>query len=276
MEEIDVNRSLLQEDLFVLFKNQLKKDFESAGVNPDFTSQLPSQLDALNTRIIAVLDPLVHHHSSLLSSLLYRVDISEQQLQKYQAANKTLSFVEVMSELIIKRVLQKVILKKTFSVATHQTMPASIRIGTEKDLPQALELIKELAAFENAPNEVEVTVDEMKSQGFGTNKLFDFFVLEKEAKIIGIALYYYKYSTWKGRCLFLEDIIVTERERKKGYGKLLFNAVVSVAKEQRARRMEWQVLDWNEPAIEFYKKYRSNFDGEWLNCKLTFDQLQGM
>src|SRR6185436_4147670 len=107
-------------------------------------------------------------------------------------------------------------------------------------------------------------------------KLFDFFVLEKSDRIIGIALYYYKYSTWKGKCLFLEDIIVTEKERRNGYGKLLFAEAVKVAKEMKVRRMEWQVLDWNEAAIDFYKKYNSNFDGEWLNCKLTFSQLQSM
>lgn len=155
-------------------------------------------------------------------------------------------------------------------------MPATIRTGVEKDLPQVLELVRELAVYEHAPGEVEVTVSEMTDWGFGKNKLFDFFVLEKDNHIIGIALYYYKYSTWKGKCLFLEDIIVTEAERKNGYGKLLFNEVVKVAKAQQVRRMEWQVLDWNAPAIEFYKKYNANLDGEWINCKLTFEQLQDM
>lgn len=149
-----------------------------------------------------------------------------------------------------------------------------IRKGVQADLPQVLSLVKELAIYEKAPAEVEVTIDEMINWGFGSDKLFDFFVCEKETKIIGIALYYYKYSTWKGKCLFLEDIIVTESERKNGYGKLLFNEVAKVAKQQKVRRMEWQVLEWNTPAIEFYKKYNSNFDGEWVNCKLTFEQLQ--
>ena len=107
-------------------------------------------------------------------------------------------------------------------------MSAIIRIGVKSDLPRVLELIKELAVFENAPNEVEVSVDEMMNWGFGQDKIFYFFVLEKESVIVGIAVYYYKYSTWKGKCLFLEDIIVTESERKNGYGKLLFNEVVSV------------------------------------------------
>jgi GNAT superfamily N-acetyltransferase len=155
-------------------------------------------------------------------------------------------------------------------------MSAIIRIGVKSDLPRVLELIKELAVFENAPNEVEVSVDEMMNWGFGQDKIFDFFVLEKESVIVGIAVYYYKYSTWKGKCLFLEDIIVTESERKNGYGKLLFNEVVKVAKAKKVRRMEWQVLDWNTAAIEFYKKYLANLDGEWINCKLTFDQIQSM
>ena len=155
-------------------------------------------------------------------------------------------------------------------------MSAIIRTGVKSDLPRVLELIKELAVFENAPNEVEVSVDEMMNWGFGQDKIFDFFVLEKESVIEGIAVYYYKYSTWKGKCLFLEDIIVTESERKNGYGKLLFNEVVKVAKAKKVRRMEWQVLDWNTAAIEFYKKYQANLDGEWINCKLTFDQIQSM
>lgn len=151
-----------------------------------------------------------------------------------------------------------------------------IRKGSKHDLPQVLMLIKELAAYENAPNDVEVTVAEMEEWGFGKDKQFDFFVAEKNKAIIGIALYYYKYSTWKGKCLFLEDIIVTETERQHGYGKKLFNAVVEVAKKEKVRRMEWQVLDWNEPAISFYKKYNTVFDAEWVNCKLTFEELQKM
>ena len=149
-----------------------------------------------------------------------------------------------------------------------------IRPGTIEDLPQVLELIKELAVYEKAPLEVEVTVNEMKEWGFGKDKIFEFFVTEKENKIIGIALYYYKYSTWKGKCLFLEDIIVTESERKNGYGKLLFDAVIQIAKQQKVRRMEWQVLAWNKPAMDFYEKYNSVFDEEWVNCKFTLEQLQ--
>jgi len=153
-------------------------------------------------------------------------------------------------------------------------MSVIVRKGEDKDLTQVLALVKELAAFEKAADEVEVTLSEMNLWGFGKDKLFDFFVVEKRGEIVGMALYYYKYSTWKGKCLFLEDIIVTEKERKNGLGKLLFNEVVQVARTQKVRRMEWQVLDWNEPAIEFYKKYNSNFDAAWINCKLTFEQLK--
>lgn len=151
-----------------------------------------------------------------------------------------------------------------------------IRKGKKEDLPQVLGLVKELAIYEKAPNEVEVTVKQMEEWGFGTDKQFDFFVAETNGKIVGLALYYYKYSTWKGKCLFLEDIIVTESERKNGYGKLLFDAVVQVAKKDKVKRMEWQVLEWNDPAIKFYKKTPTVFDDEWINCKLTFEELQKM
>ena len=149
-----------------------------------------------------------------------------------------------------------------------------IRKGTEADLEQVLDLVKELATYEKAPDEVEVTVDEMRNWGFGKDKVFEFFVAQHQNKIIGIALYYYKYSTWKGKCLFLEDIVITEAYRRYGLGTKLFNEVASVAKKQKVRRMEWQVLDWNEPAINFYKKYNAHLDGEWINGKLTYQQLQ--
>ncbi|MES2761838.1 MAG: GNAT family N-acetyltransferase [Bacteroidota bacterium] len=155
-------------------------------------------------------------------------------------------------------------------------MNIEIRKGTEADIPQALQLVKELAAYEKAPDEVEVTPEEMLAWGFGANKQFDFFVAIENGVTIGLALYYYKYSTWKGKCLFLEDIIVTESQRGRGLGKLLFDKVVQVSKEQKVRRMEWQVLDWNIPAIEFYKKYNAHLDGEWVNCKLTNHQLEKM
>lgn len=151
-----------------------------------------------------------------------------------------------------------------------------LRVGVETDLPQVLGLVKELAAYEKAPLEVEVTEAEMKNWGFGNDKVFDFFVAVADEKIVGLALYYYKYSTWKGKCLFLEDIIITESYRRYGLGTKLFDLVVQVAKEKKVRRMEWQVLEWNEPAINFYKKYNAVLDPEWVNGKLTFEQLQNL
>jgi GNAT superfamily N-acetyltransferase len=153
-------------------------------------------------------------------------------------------------------------------------MNITIRKGIKSDLPQALNLVKELAAYEKAPLEVTVTIEEMERDGFGTSPVFGFFVAETDGQIVGISLYYTKYSTWKGKCIFLEDIIVTEAYRKYGIGKRLFDEVVKVAKAMNARRMEWQVLEWNEPAIKFYEKLNSNFDKEWVNCKLTEEQIK--
>jgi GNAT superfamily N-acetyltransferase len=163
---------------------------------------------------------------------------------------------------------------KTKELNNFVTMNMTIRKGLKPDLPQVLKLIQELATYEKAPNEVAVTLAEMERDGFGENPIFKFFVAEVEGKIVGISLYYIKYSTWKGKCVFLEDIIVTEEYRKHGIGKKLFDPVVQVAKEMNARRMEWQVLEWNEPAIKFYEKLDSHFDGEWINCKLTDSEIQ--
>jgi GNAT superfamily N-acetyltransferase len=149
-----------------------------------------------------------------------------------------------------------------------------VRQGTESDLQELHRLIRELAEYERCAGEVEAGVDELRQWGFGPGRLFGFFVAERQDSIVGIALYYFKYSTWKGRCLFLEDLIVTEAERRKGYGTMLFEAVVALAKREQVRRLEWQVLDWNKPALDFYHTYDAVTDGEWLNCKLTLQQLQ--
>jgi GNAT superfamily N-acetyltransferase len=149
-----------------------------------------------------------------------------------------------------------------------------IRKGTKTDLPAVLNLVKELAIYEKAPNEVTVTLSDMERDGFGENPIFSFFVAEKDGNIVGIALYYIKYSTWKGKCVFLEDIIVTEAYRQYGIGKKLFDEVVKVAKAMNVKRLEWQVLEWNEPAIKFYKKLNAHFDEEWINCKLTDKEIQ--
>ncbi len=153
-------------------------------------------------------------------------------------------------------------------------MNIAIRKGTKTDLPAVLNLVKELAIYEKAPNEVTVTLSDMERDGFGENPIFSFFVAENDGNIVGIALYYIKYSTWKGKCVFLEDIIVTEAYRQYGIGKKLFDEVVKVAKAMNVKRLEWQVLEWNEPAIKFYKKLNSHFDEEWINCKLTDKEIQ--
>lgn len=147
-------------------------------------------------------------------------------------------------------------------------MEATIRQGEEADLPETLELIKELAVFERAPDAVSNTLQQMKKDGFGPNPVYGFFVAEKGGIIIGLSLFYYRYSTWKGKCLYLEDLIVTESERNNGVGADLFDATVKYAKDNDCVRMNWQVLDWNQSAIDFYKKYGAELDGEWINGSL--------
>jgi len=134
-----------------------------------------------------------------------------------------------------------------------------------------LDLIRELATYEKAPDAVTVPMEEFVDSGFGESPVWGAFVAEKEdGRIVGLSLYYVRYSTWKGRRLYLEDIIVTEAERGKGIGKLLFERTVAHAKERNYGGMMWQVLDWNEPAIRFYEKYKADFDSEWINVSLTF------
>jgi GNAT superfamily N-acetyltransferase len=149
-----------------------------------------------------------------------------------------------------------------------------IREGKKEDLPQVLELIKELALYEKAPQEVDNTVERMLEDGFGNRPVFEFFVAEGENKIVGIALYFYSYSTWKGKCIYLEDLIVTESFRGLGIGKKLFDKIVEKAKAVDARRVSWQVLDWNEPAINFYKSLNAELDPEWINCRLTKELIE--
>lgn len=139
-----------------------------------------------------------------------------------------------------------------------------------------LGLVKELALYERAPQEVTVTLDEMTEAGFGPGAVWTAFVATLNDTVLGMALYYTKYSTWKGKCIFLDDIVVTEPKRGLGIGKLLFDAVVAEAKRTHARRLEWQVLDWNTPAINFYQKYDAVLDPEWINGKLTYQQLQAL
>ncbi len=149
----------------------------------------------------------------------------------------------------------------------------NIRKGTKADLPAAMDLIHELAIYEKAPEQVNNTVERMEEDGFGEHPVFDFFVAEEEGEVRGMALFYFRYSTWKGKSLYLEDLIVREADRGKGMGKLLLDAIVMEAKVLDCRQVNWQVLDWNEPAIRFYEKLGAELDGEWINCRLNHEQI---
>lgn len=149
-------------------------------------------------------------------------------------------------------------------------MQITIRRATKEDCPALLGLIKELADYEKAPQEVTVTLAHFEESGFGAQPVWWGFVAALENKVVGFALYYIRYSTWKGQCLYLEDFLVTEEHRGKGIGALLFERIQQEAREKGFRRMVWQVLDWNEPAINFYKKYDAKLDPEWVNGSIDF------
>lgn len=150
-----------------------------------------------------------------------------------------------------------------------------IREGKIEDIPSIWYLVRELAIYEKAPEMHTATVEEMEADGFGENPLYGFYVAEVAGEVIGMALYYYRYSTWKGKCLYLEDFYIQETHRGKKIGLALFEQIIRKAKTENCKRISWQVLDWNELAIDFYKKWEASFDGEWLNCALTEEQIQG-
>jgi GNAT superfamily N-acetyltransferase len=152
-------------------------------------------------------------------------------------------------------------------------MDISLRIAKKEDCPRLLELVNELALFERAPEEVTVTLQEFEVAGFGETPVWKAFVAEADGVIAAFALYYIRYSTWKGCRMYLEDLIVTKEMRGKGLGKLLFDRLIIEAKELGFNGMTWQVLDWNEPAIKFYKKYEANIEAGWLNGALSKEQL---
>lgn len=149
-------------------------------------------------------------------------------------------------------------------------MNINIRKATAEDCNAIMDLVHELAVYEKAPHEVTVNYEHFVESGFGMNPVWWAFVAEAEGNIVGFALYYIRYSTWKGQRLYLEDILVTEPMRGKGIGGLLFDRVIEEAREKKFSGMMWQVLDWNEPAINFYKKYNASFDNEWLNASINF------
>jgi len=153
-------------------------------------------------------------------------------------------------------------------------MKISLRKAVKTDVPEILDLIRELALYERAPEEVTITAEDLENDGFGSNPIFEVILAFDNEQLLGMAFYYYSYSTWKGKCLYLEDIIVKEQFRGNKVGKTLFEAVIKKAKEVNAKRMHWQVLDWNEPAINFYKKYDTTLDNSWINGKLTEKQIQ--
>lgn len=148
----------------------------------------------------------------------------------------------------------------------------SVRFATQNDMPAVLELIKELAVYEHAASEVKNSVAQLIEDGFGDNPAFECVVAVSESAVKGFALFFTSYSTWKGKCLYLEDLCVNENYRRMGIGKKLFDFVLQLAKDRKMKRFSWQVLDWNEPAISFYKKYNAILDPEWINGKIILEE----
>ncbi len=153
-------------------------------------------------------------------------------------------------------------------------MDYTIRKGNPDDVPAAYRLIEELAEYEKAGHEVENSPEQMLEDAFGKKSFFEFFVAEHQKQVVGMALYYINYSTWKGKCIYLDDLVVSEKHRRKGIGKLLFDALITKARDMQVKRLIWQVLTWNEPAIEFYKKINAKFDREWYTCRLTEEDIK--
>ena len=150
-------------------------------------------------------------------------------------------------------------------------MSIHIRKAVKEDCTRMLELIHELAVYEKAPEQVTVNFNHFVESGFGEKPVWWAFIAEEDGIMQGFALWYIRYSTWKGQRMYLEDLLVTEKMRGKGVGKLLFDALIEECKQQQFSGMMWQVLDWNEPAINFYKKIPGvSFDSEWLNCSINF------
>lgn len=150
------------------------------------------------------------------------------------------------------------------------------RVAVKADCPRLMELVNELALFERAPEEVTVSLEEFEDAGFGTNPVWKAFVVEADNMIVGFAVYYIRYSTWKGNRLYLEDLIVTEDYRGRGIGKLLFDRLFEEVRQRGFSGMVWQVLDWNEPAIKFYEKYGANIEAGWLNASLSKEQIENL
>ncbi len=144
-----------------------------------------------------------------------------------------------------------------------------IRSAEPKDVAKIFDLIKELALYEKAPEQVTNTAEKLYHDLF-VDPICDAIVAEENAEVLGFALFYTSYSTWKGRSLYLEDFYVSENHRRKGIGQMLFDDVMKLAKERKMARMDWQVLEWNQLAIDFYSKNEALLDGEWINGRYNF------
>jgi len=155
-------------------------------------------------------------------------------------------------------------------------MNTVIRKGIRKDLPSVLKLIKDLADYENASDQVTITLDVLEQDGFGAHPWFWFLVAEKDSEIIGLSFYWIRYSTWKGKFLYLEDFVIKEEYRRHGIGSKLFEETIKMCKQLNLNGMIWQVLDWNSPAIDFYKKFGAEISKDWLNGKLTKKQIENL
>ena len=152
-------------------------------------------------------------------------------------------------------------------------MDFTIRRGREEDVAAVHGLITELAIFEKEPNAVEITVDDLLRDGFSSTPKFKLFVAEQENNIIGIALFYERYSTWKGKTIHLEDLIVTQSKQKIGAGKALYTAVLKYAHDNNFNRVAWEVLDWNTNAIEFYKSTGATYLSDWSVVQMNKENL---
>jgi GNAT superfamily N-acetyltransferase len=149
------------------------------------------------------------------------------------------------------------------------TQDTTIRYATENDLAAILGLITDLAIYEKAEHEVKVTLAQL-TQDFKEGIFQTQVAVNEHSEVMGMTLYYITYSTWKGKMLYLEDFVISEKHRRKGIGRLLFDSVIAEAKKQNCKLMKWQVLDWNEPAIDFYKTYDATIETEWFNGKILF------
>lgn len=153
-------------------------------------------------------------------------------------------------------------------------MNVHIRKATREDAAKAHQLIIELAAFENEPKSVSNTLEQFIEDGFGKNPVYHLLVADEiKAGVIGMALYVYSYSTWKGKMLFLDDLVISEKFRRQGIGSMLIEELFNIAKQEAVKIIKWEVLDWNEPAINLYKKLGAVFDDKWLACKFYENQI---